>query len=155
MPKSDKPDQELRLRIVVVDPPAGVVFALQRELRRGERELVSPTMATGADLSFELTVRIRAEGDAPPNLLGSFVYGPRGQRYIGLVSGTLAGQADSCWTRGAKIKLQTITWDLIRQMEAHPHAALEASIAGKAKDGGPACATVPLLGDGWRPVANP
>ena len=45
-------DQELRLRIVVVDPPAGVVFAL----RRGKQELVSPTMATGADLSFDLTV---------------------------------------------------------------------------------------------------
>jgi hypothetical protein len=155
MRKSDKPDQEISLRIVVIDPPAGVVFALQRELRRGERELVSPIMATGADLSFDLALRVRSEGDGPPNLLGSFVYGPRGERYIALVSGTLAGQADSCWIRGAKIKLQNITWDLIHQVEASPNTILEASIAGKAKDGGPACATVPLLDGGWRPVANP
>jgi hypothetical protein len=145
-----KSDRELRLRIVVVDPPAGVVFAL----RRGKQELVSPTMAAGVDLSFDLTVRVRSEGDEPPNLLGPFVYGPRGQRHIGLTSGTLAGQTDSCWTRGAKIKLQQITWDLIQQVDAIPDAVLEAGIAGKAKDGGPACATVPLLGDGWRPVTG-
>jgi hypothetical protein len=145
-----KSDRELRLRVVVVAPPAGVVFAL----RRGKQELVSPTMATGADLSFDLTVRVRREGDGPPNLLGDFVAGPRGQRYLSLMSGTLAGQTDSCWTRGAKIRLQQISWDLIQQVDASPNAVLEASIAGKAKDGGPACATVPLLNDGWRPVIN-
>ena len=76
-------------------------------------------------------------------------------RHISLMSGTLAGQTDSCWTRGAKIRLQHITWDLIQQMDTSPDAVLEARIAGKAKDGGPACASVPLLDDGWRPVANP
>jgi len=127
---------------------------LRRGRRREEQEIVSPTMARGADLSFELTVRVRSEGDGSPNLLGPFVYGPRGERYLAVTSGTLAGQMDSCWTRGVKVKLQPITWELIRQVEAHPEAVLEASIAGKAKDGGPACATVPLLEGGWRMVAN-
>jgi hypothetical protein len=144
-------DQEIKLRVVVVDPPAGIVFAL----RRGKQDLVWPTMATGTDLSFDLTVRVCPQGDGSPNLLGDFVQGPRGQRYIGLTSGTLAGQTDSCWTRGAKIPLQAITWELIQQVEATPDAALVAQIAGQAKDGGPACATVPLLNDGWRPVAHP
>lgn len=94
-------DRELKLRLVVIDPPSGVVFAL----RRGKQDLVSPTMATGADLSFDLTVRVRREGEEPPNLLGDFVQGPRGQCYLGLTSGTQAGQMDSCWTRGAKIPL--------------------------------------------------
>ncbi len=145
-----KSDRELKLRIVVVDPPAGVVFAL----RRGTQELVSPTMATGDDLAFDLTVRVRPEGDGPPNLLGPFVYGPRGQRSIGLMAGTLAGQTDSCWTRRAKIKLQAITWDLIQQVEAVPDGVLAARIAGRARLGGPACASVPLLDAGWRPVAS-
>lgn len=145
-----KSDRVLNLRIVVVDPPAGVVFAL----RRGKQELVSPTMATGDDLAFDLTIRIRPEGDGPPNLLGPFVYGPRGQRSIALMSGALAGQTDSCWTRGAKIKLQAITWDLIQQVEATPDGVLAARIAGKARDGGPACASVPLLDEGWRAVGS-
>src|SRR5262245_62057423 len=137
-------DRELRLRIVVVDPPAGVLFAL----RRGKDERVAPTLATGDDLAFDLTVRVRPEEVGPPNLLGPFVQGPRGQRHLSLYSGTLAGQTDSCWTRGAKIGLQQITWDLIHQVEATPDTVLEARIAGKARDGGPACASVPLLDDG-------
>ncbi len=145
-----KSDREIRLRVVLVDPPAGVVFAI----KRGKREIVSPAMATGADLTFDLAVRVRAEGDGPPNLLGPFVYGPRGDRHVGLLVGTLAGQTDSCWTRGIKIKLRTITWELIQQLDAIPDAVLEARIAGKARDGGPACATVPLLGGGWQPTVN-
>lgn len=145
-----KSDREIRLRVVLVDPPTGVVFAL----KRGKQEIVSPTMATGADLTFELTIRVRSEGDGSPNLLGPFVYGPRGDRHVGLLVGTLAGQTDSCWTRGIKIKLRTITWDLIRQLDAIPDSILETRIAGRAKDGGPACATVPLLGGGWQPVAS-
>src|SRR5262249_28026099 len=142
-------DRELRLRIVVVDPPAGVLFAL----RCGKDERVAPTLATGDDLTFDLTVRVRPEEDGP-NLLGPFVQGPRGQRYLSLYSGTLAGQTDSCWTRGAKIGLQQITWDLIHLVDATPDAVLQARIGGKARDGGPACASVPLLDDGWQPVAQ-
>jgi hypothetical protein len=131
---------------VVIDPPADIAFAL----RRGKQEIISPTMATGAGLSFDLTVRVDQEEDGPPNFLGPFVQGPRGKRFISLTSGTLAGQSDSCWTRVAKISLQKIAWELIHQAVSTPDSILEARIAGKAKDGGPACASVPLMDEGWR-----
>lgn len=63
-------------------------------------------------------------------------------------SGASAGQADSCWTRRAKIGLKEIGWDLVDRALAQS-SSLEAKIAGKAGDGGPACATVRLLGVGW------
>jgi hypothetical protein len=65
-------------------------------------------------------------------------------------SGTLAGQVDSRWTRRAKIHLEGISWELIERALASPGTVLEARIAGMARDGGPACATVPLLDGGWR-----
>ena len=141
-----KVDREIQMRIVVIDPPEGVVFALQR----GKGELISSMMASGADLSFEFTVRVGADKDELPNFLGPYVQGPRGGRFVYINSGLMAGQADSCWSRRAKIGLQGITWSLIKQMDATPAGVLEARIAGKGKDGGPACATVKLLGSGWR-----
>jgi hypothetical protein len=141
-----KTDQEIRLRIVIIKPPAGVMFALQR----GKAELVSQTIATGADLSFELVVRAGSAGDGSPNFLGPFVQGPCGGRFVYVNSGTLAGQTDSCWTRRAKIHLQGITWDLIKRAAAKRSAVLEAKMAGTGRDGGPSCATVPLLEGGWK-----
>jgi len=66
-------------------------------------------------------------------------------------TGVRAGQPDSCWDRRAKVPLGGITSDLIAAALAGD-VALEARIEGTARDGGPACATVPLLGDGWRLV---
>jgi hypothetical protein len=143
-------NREIPLRIVVVEPPVGVVFALQR----GQAELTSPMVATGADLSFDLTVRVGPKEDEAPDLLGPYAQGPRGGRFIYLNTGARAAQTDSCWSRRAKISLQGITWTLIEQMIAAPASVLEARITGQAKDGGPACGTVPLL-DGWRVVAKP
>jgi len=69
-----------------------------------------------------------------------------------VTSGTLAGQADSCWTRAAKVPLSGITWPLIQEALATLGVVIEAHIAGTAKDGGPACAAVPLLNGEWRVV---
>jgi uncharacterized protein DUF5990 len=145
-----KSDQEIPLRIIVVEPPAGVSFALQR----GKAELTSVVISTGADLSFELTARVSNKEDVEPNLLGPFVQGPRGGRFVYVNSGTLAGQTGSSWTRRAKIGLQGITWKLISQASAKPTSILEVRIKGTAKDGGPACASVPLLDGGWKVVAR-
>jgi hypothetical protein len=142
MPKTET---YLPLRIVLVNPPTGVLFAVQR----GKAELEAPSMSNGENLSFEFSVRIGDREDDGPNFLGPFVQGPRGGRFVYVNSGTLAGQADSCWTRRAKVGLKSIGWDLVDHLIAQPSKRLEARIAGKAGDGGPACATVPLLGDGW------
>ena len=84
-----------------------------------------------------------------PRLLGPFTQGPPAQRFIYICSGTCAGEADSRWTRRAKIPLTGITDALLAQWRKGSPACLEARIKGTAKDGGPACASVALL-DGWR-----
>lgn len=138
-------DLELPLRITLVDPPAGVMFCLQS----GRDQLVDVTRASGAPISYELSVRVRAHKDGSPNFLGEFVQGTPADRFIYVNSGRRAGDPGTGWDRRAKIKLQGITWKMIEQVHASPGAILEARIAGRADDGGPCCATVPLLGGGW------
>jgi Family of unknown function (DUF5990) len=140
-------ERELPLRITVVHPPGGVAFRLQR----GKSELVPPARDSGEHLSFDFTLRVshdRMKG--PPNLRGAFAQGPPASRFVYVNSGTYAGQVDSCWARRAKVPLTGISWELIEQVLSTPEAVLEACIQGTAKDGGPACATVPLLDGGWR-----
>lgn len=138
---------ELPLRIVLNEPPAGVLFALQR--RRDER--VSPLRSTGNDLSFELIIRIKGDPEIdPPRFLGEFVQGPTGGKFIYVNSGSMAGDPVSPWTRRAKIHLSSLTWTDLLAAWKQPKKILEARILGTGRDGGPCCATVPLLDKGWQ-----
>jgi hypothetical protein len=139
-------EREIPLRITLVRPPRDVVFCLQR----GKAEIVSPVRATGDDLAFDLSLRVGERPGGLPNFLGAFAQGPPAARFVYFNSGTCAGQADSCWTRRGKVPLAGITWPMIEEVLTTPDAVLEARIAGTARDGGPACATVPLLESGWR-----
>lgn len=139
-------DRELPIRITVLRVPAGVTFAMQR----GKDELLSPARVDGESLVFDLSVRVvERKGGGPPNVLGPYAHGTPDDRFLYLNSGTLAGQEGSSWTRRAKIKTKGIDWKLIEQTLATTGAVLEARIEGRAKDGGPCCATVPLLDGGW------
>ena len=139
-------EQEIPLRITLMRPPSGVVFCLQR----GRADLVSPTEAAGEQVSFDFALRVHGDRNAgPPNLRGAFAQGPPATRFVYVNSGTSAGQEDSCWTRRAKVPLAGITWELIEQAISNPGTVLEARIPGTAKDGGPVCASVPLLEGGW------
>jgi hypothetical protein len=138
-------ERELPLRIVVVRPPRGVAFAVQR----GRDGLLAPSEASGDDaLAFDFTVRVADRGGAV-NVLGPFAQGTPADRFIYVNSGTMAGQPDSPWTRRAKVKTRSIGWALAGAALAAPGFVLEARIEGAAGDGGPCCATVPLLGGGW------
>ena len=132
----------MKLRIVVVTPPLGVTFALQR----GRFEFVPPASCTPDGLAFDFDVRVGARPDGAPNFLGPFTQGPPTARFVYINSGTSAGQSDSLWTRRAKVPLAGISHALIEK--AGHDRILEARIAGTGRDGGPACASVPLLG-GW------
>lgn len=133
-------ERTLRLRITLVRPPAGVQFCLQR----GKSELVDAAVSTAADLSFTLDVRAQpGEGDSV-RLLGPFTQGPPTARFFYIGVGTYAGQIGSPWSRRIKVPLSGITWSLAEKGD------LEAHIEGTGRDGGPACATVPLLDGGWR-----
>ncbi|HSU17469.1 DUF5990 family protein [Longimicrobium sp.] len=137
-------DRDLPLRIVVVRPPMGVAFAVQR----GRDALLPPTRASAGEIVFDLTVRVADRGGAV-NVLGPFAHGTPADRFVYVSSGTSAGQAGSCWTRRAKVKTAAIDWPLVEAALATPGAVLEARIEGTARDGGPCCATVPLLDGGW------
>ena len=132
-------------RIVVVAPPAGVAFALQR----GRRELGPAVRSAGSDLRFDFTLLASRGPGVVPRFSGEFVQGPADRRFVYVTSGTLAGQADSCWTRRAKVPLHMLSWAIVERVASEPNSLLQARIAGVARDGGPACATVPLLDEGW------
>jgi hypothetical protein len=136
------------VRIVLVDPPRGVVFALQR----GRNELAGAASSLGALLSFDFTLCAEERPGGLVGWTGEFVQGRPGGKFVYVNSGTLAGQEGSGWTRRAKIGLESVGWDLARDVALRPGSRLEVRVAGKARDGGPACASVPLLDGGWRAV---
>lgn len=140
---------ELTFRITVLDPPRGVVFRLQR----GRSELLPPSKETARRLTFDFTLRVEpGAAGGPPRLLGPFAQGPPAKRFVYVNSGKQAGQTESCWDRRAKVPLAGVDASLIEQA-ARTGAVIEAQIAGTGGDGGPACATVPLV-SGWRVIAT-
>jgi hypothetical protein len=144
-----KSDRELPLRIIVRRPPEGVRFAMQRG-PTATAELVPPVHTTMDSLSFEIMVRLGTpRPGAPLRFLGPYVHGSPEARFLYLNSGQLAGDPGSCWTRRAKIWLSDITAEQVRAALADPGAVLESEIEGTSTDGGPVCASTPLLGDGW------
>ena len=153
MSKATKPQSssvEVPLRITLERPPAGVEFRLQT----GRSNLVAPSRATATEIQFEFTLRLGATPARRPNLLGDAAQGPPAKRFVYINSARQAGQESTCWDRRAKVPLQGITSGLLRALFAAKEAVLEARIEGTARDGGPACATVPLLGDSWRLVSK-
>ena len=134
---------QITLRIVVVDPPSGATFAVQQ----GRTDLLAPVKASATSLIFEFPVSVADTTSQPSRITGEFAQGPPSGRFVYVNSGTLAGQTNSCWTRRAKVPLTSISNTLLRSALADG-LILEARIFGKARDGGPACATVPLLA-GW------
>jgi hypothetical protein len=132
--------QTLRLRIVVTEPLSGVWFALQR----GKSELVAPT-SRAPELIFDFSVLADLSSD-PPKLTGEFTQGPPAARFIYINSGTYAGQPGTVWSRRAKVPITGITTRLADQAIAN-NGVLQAVVRGIAKDGGPFCASVPLLTD--------
>lgn len=142
-------EREVPLRITLIEPPSGVRFRLQR----GKAELAPPARESDDAISFDFTVRAAEGGaDGAPRFLGPFTQGPPATRFVYVSSGTSAGQADSCWTRRAKVPLKGITWEMVERALSAPDAVLEARITGTSRDGGPVCASVPLLDGGWRIV---
>ena len=137
----------LPLRIVVDKPVPGVAIALQRG--SGHRfDLVGPVGVSADALVFEFDIAVGGEtAEGGPRLLGPFVQGPPSARFVYLNIGASAGQIGSPWRRRAKVPLGAIDWQSIVSLA--PGERLTAHIVGTARDGSPACATVPLLPPGW------
>jgi len=142
-------EPEIQFRITILDPPRGVLFALQR----GRSELVAAIRSSDAPICLDFTARLLV---APDNqnvdFRGPFVQGRPGSRFVYVNSGTYAGDQKSCWSRRAKVPLTGIAASVARKLQATPKARLEAIIHGTARDGGPACGSVPLSESEWRVV---
>jgi hypothetical protein len=142
MPDTSEPI--LRLRINVQHPVPGVMLRMQR----GRHELVEPAATTRDCTTFEFTVRAGVR-NGRPNFLGEFTHGPADARFVYVNAGTSAGQHHTPWSRRAKIPLGGISRKLI-DAALRSGGLLAVDIEGTARDGGPCCATVEPLGDGWR-----
>ena len=138
-PRAQQP--ELRLRITMVEPPAGVAFKIQV----GRFELAEPVVVCGDALVFEFVVSVADARCEPPRFVGPFTQGPADERFVYINVGSSAGQFGSPWTRRIKVPLYSISPALVAAAFATPGAVLATRIRGTGRDGSPACATVPLL----------
>ncbi len=131
---------DLTLRIILADPPPGVVFSKHDAKSRP----VDPVRAGPGDLSFDIPITLTPtpEGLRPG---GGFVRNDSRGRFVYVASGQAAGDVQAAGQRRIKIYLRDLPADLVGG------EVLEATIAGRAKDGGAAFATVPLL-SGWRRI---
>lgn len=134
--------QAITLRLWIDDPFPGVAYSLQNR----KSEPVGQVIANGAPIAFDVPLRV-APG---PRFLGEFVRseGPS-RRFVYIAIGEQAGQRPCQWSRRAKIDIHLLPAALLDKALAG--AVLEARLPGKAKDGGPACATVRPLGE-WQAV---
>ena len=114
----------------------------------GRDDLQPPKPATKAKLTFETEAKITRAASGELRLTGPAVQGPPATRFLYVNWGQRAGQKDTCWDRRAKVMLTTLDRKMIETCQAKG-ATLETEINGTGNDGGPCCATVPLLG-GWR-----
>src|SRR6478609_1022294 len=140
--------QEISLHIVLLTPPAGVDFCLQKG-DANNYERIQKQRSTGKDLVFSLAVTVRKNKSNQLDFYGPFVYGPTGARFIYIDIGTAAGQFDSIWTRRLKIPLSGFDNSELDNALNNTEPAFTTEVQGTAKDGGPNCATVKPFA-GWR-----
>ena len=138
------------MRIVLVDPPAGIDYGIQYG-SGAKYDTLMVQQKTRGDVSFDFSITVAEnKKDSSPNFLGPIVQGPPGGRFVYVDVGTYAGQRNTPWSRRIKIPLQEITWAAIKKA-IKPGHTLAARIQGTGEDGGPACATVLPL-EGWKVV---
>jgi hypothetical protein len=146
-------ESEVPIRLILVNPPAGVDFGVQRG-RGAQYETLFVQQRRHREISFDFSLGVSDNRkDGQPNFLGAFAQGPPGSRFIYIDVGTYAGQQDTPWARRMKVPLHGMTWELIRKTNKRRGHRLSARIPGTGKDGGPSCATVQLLGN-WEIVKD-
>lgn len=144
-------ESDLAIRLVLVDPPAGVDFGIQRG-GGSDYETLFVQQAKRGDVIFDFSLVVADNRkNGLPNLKGPIAQGPPSNRFVYVDVGTYAGQENTQWSRRMKVPLQGITWELVKQVTNKPGHRLLARIPGRGKDGGPNCATVKLVSD-WKVI---
>lgn len=135
----------LLLRLTVRHPVPGVMLRVQR----GRDALVPPEFESPDAVVFELHVEVEERVDGRVVCRGPEVQGPPANRFIYVNAGTYAGDAHATFGRRAKVPLTALPAAVVAAARARPDAVIEGAIDGRARDGGPAAASVPLLDGGW------
>ncbi len=139
-----KTDTPIILQLTVLHPPPGVRWAVQL----GRDQLLQPTHVAHDQLVFEVPLTLGPNLRGAVQLRGAAIQGPPAARFVYVNSGKRAAEWGSAWDRRAKVSLMSIDIAAMQRM-AGP-IVFEGTIQGTSKDGGPACASVPLLGGAWR-----
>jgi hypothetical protein len=137
-------DRPITLRLTIVHPPPGVRWAVQL----GRDELLPPTSVAPDRLVFEVPLTLGPNQRGTLQLRGAAVQGPPAARFVYVNSGKRAGDWGAAWDRRAKVPLTTIDVASLRTLAGE--VILEATMHGTARDGGPACASVPLVDGAWK-----
>ena len=87
-------EAEVPMRLVLVDPPPGVDFGIQRG-RGAQYETLFVQQRTRGDVSFDFALTVDNRKDGLPNFQGPFAQGPPSSRFIYVDVGTYAGQKDT------------------------------------------------------------
>jgi hypothetical protein len=136
------PQTEIRMRLVVERPVAGVLHSLQD--KKGA-PVDAKASADGEPIALDFAVRIAAG----PKYFGEQVRSEgRLRRFVYIAVGRQAGDLRSHWSRRMKVDIHDIAQPLLDAAAAG--GWLEGRLVGTGADGGPACATVPVIS--WRVV---
>jgi len=159
VPADIRPEQSIRLRVICQKPPSprqyGAEFGLQDNSSTSAWVLHAGRNQPNGDIHFECECRLRPhQRTGSPNFLGPFVHGTTEERFLYLSWRPFAwhpGQPEpACtWVRRIKVHLKSVTWEQIDET-MKKGGVLEAAVAGTGRDGGPSCASVPLVGGGWK-----
>ncbi|HKE59808.1 MAG TPA: DUF5990 family protein [Pyrinomonadaceae bacterium] len=140
-------EAEITLRIVLLKPPAGCDFGVQKG-SGNTYETIQTQRSKSGDLTFEFPVRVKEGKNGAPNFLGPFAQGPADGRFVYLDIGTYAGQAGTQWSRRLKIPLRDISWQTVAAA-LKSSKPLETRVQGTGRDGGPSCGTIKPFA-GWK-----
>lgn len=137
--------QPLTVRLTVKHPVPGVLLRVQR----GRDELIPPVTESPDAVTFEFPIEADVRSDGSVVCRGPAVQGPPAARFVYVNAGTYAGQLGTAIGRRAKVPLSALRAAVVAAAAARSGAVVAGAIEGRARDGGPAAASVPLLGDGW------
>jgi len=137
------------IRVMGLPPRTFEAYSrIELGIQSGKVDIDPPTKRTRDGAVFSIQVRVQTKAPSRTlNFLGPYIQGTPQDRFIYLSwTGLVRGRRQMF--RRIKLPLKSIRYSQVLKAMAG-HGRLEASISGIDPDGGPACATVPLLGKGW------